>query len=280
MEMGSKWRWVPDGDCELLDITPQSFCDLLGDRTIGFFGDSTMDQTMYSLQGYLHATSCVDSILPKLNNEAPQMEAKNLLRKQLEQFFSSPSKSSSDQGGNNKNKKIDILLMNLDTWHQNMPMFQEELQFLQDDIKYLQSLQDPNYHDIDYLWRLNVVPHRRCDEYDYPFVDYFNDSQRAMNVFQSYDFYDFKAMIETLQIPILEVTEALAMRPNDALVVNDENHLEDDDSSSDEEEIFDCAHSCLVGSGMDVQIQMLAHYLYYHNQLHPQNHHYLRSGVK
>ena len=46
-----KWRWVPDADCKLLDINPQRFCELLGDHTIGFYGDSTMEQTMYSLKG-------------------------------------------------------------------------------------------------------------------------------------------------------------------------------------------------------------------------------------
>ena len=70
----AKWRWVPEADCVLLDITPQRFFDLLGDYTIGgVFGDSTMDQIMYSLKGYLHATSCVDSILPRLPYEVPQL---------------------------------------------------------------------------------------------------------------------------------------------------------------------------------------------------------------
>jgi len=153
--------------------------------------------------------------------------------------------------------------MNLGTQYDNMTMFEEGMQFLQDDIKYLESLHDPKYHDIFYLWRLNIVPHPHCEEHQYPFTDHFTESQKTdsgWNVFQNYDLYAAE-MMETLDIPILEVTEAFTMRPDAHVVVNN-----DAAAGNNNNMYYDCMHSCLPGSGMDVQIQMMAHYMYHHNR--------------
>ena len=252
---------------------------------MGFFGDSTMEQTMYNLQGYLHATSCVDSILPKVNYDDPQMGVNNLLRKQLETFYSPSSSDRRNNSSNNKDKQIDILLMNLGTKYPNMTMFEEGMRFLQDDINYFQSLHDPKYHDISYLWRLNIVPHPHCEEYKYPFTDHFTESQKT--VFLAWNEFHVSAreMMETLQIPILEVTEAFTMRPDAHIVINASKYDDDyvrKNGGGDHQALvgFDWLLSCQPGGGMDVQIQMIAHYLYYHNQLSHSHRLQLRSDKK
>ena len=94
-------------------------------------------------------------------------------------------------------------------------------------------------------------------------------SDSGYNVFRNYDLYA-REMMETLQIPILEVKEAFTMRPDSHVVVNPNMHNGKIDHRVPVS--FDCVRSCLPGGGMDVQIQMVAHYLYYLNQLSHSHH--------
>ena len=199
------WMWKPSANCDIMDWSPITFCNLLGTRKVLFVGDSTMEQTYGAFVSMLKWSANGTSCASQLSKRRIEGRLDNTGLEDIKTGFAI--------------HKPDIIIAGFGAHYThfglNFTLFEDhmkELLILYSNLKRI-------HKDLQFVWKTNNPGHINCDNSSVALIPPLQDEKTDKYYWRHFPQYDdifhriSKDMNLDSEIHTLNV-QALYLRPD------------------------------------------------------------------